>query len=44
MVIGDKFFVKNDIDNKENHLEYISIKNDQSTDHLWEVAILKEKN
>ena len=40
-VVGDKFFVKNDIDSGIDKLDYIQVKNDVTTGYQWQLLILE---
>lgn len=42
-VLGEKFFVINDID-KGNEVDFIELLNDRSTGHQWKISILKPEN
>ena len=40
-ILGDEFFVENNIDKQVSKLEKVSIENSQSTGNLWQIIILK---
>ena len=40
-VLGDKFYVKNDID-KDDRIALVTLKNDESTKYKWNIVILKD--
>ena len=41
-VLGDKFFILNNIDKGITQLEYIQISNNQMTNYQWQIKILEE--
>ncbi|MAZ46966.1 MAG: hypothetical protein CME65_00295 [Halobacteriovoraceae bacterium] len=41
-VVGDRFFVRNDIDKGVKKLDYVELKNDVSTQYQWQMVILSE--
>lgn len=43
-VVGDRFFVRNDIDKNIGELEFIELKNDVSTQYQWQINILTPKD
>lgn len=40
-VLGEKFFVKNDIDKFVKQTEFVKIKNDQTTDFQWQIFVIE---
>ncbi len=42
-ILGDRFYIRNDIDRDVRGINFISLKNDRSTQYKWKLEILKEK-
>ena len=40
-VVGDKFYIKNDIDSGVEKLDFIQLKNDVTTGYQWQLLILE---
>lgn len=41
-IVGDQFYVKNDIDSNIKEYELIELKNDMTTQHQWQIIVLDE--